>query len=754
MPNIEKIIQQMTLEEKAALVTGASPWSTVPVERLGVPKMVVSDGPHGLRRVKDEFSLGEESLPATCFPTASCVASSWDVDLVEEMGKTIAEEARELNVNVVLGPGVNMKRTPVCGRNFEYFSEDPFLAGEMGAHFIQGVQNQGVGTSLKHYAANNQEFQRMSVNAVVDERTLREVYLPAFEKSVKEGKPWTVMCSYNRINGTFGSEHHQLLAEILKEEWGFEGLVVSDWGAVHDRVASLQGGLDLEMPGPKPRRTQAVVEAVKSGKLDAAVLDKAVKRVLKIVFKAALTSTGSQFDRAAHHATARKIAGESMVLLKNNGILPLKGYRKISVIGRTAKEAHYQGGGSSHINPTQVDVPFDEFQKLAGGAALTYVEGYPKDDAFQPTLIEEAAQAAKSAEAAVLYIGLPSYKEAEGHDRQDLELTEQQVALIKAVTAVQPKTVIVLNNGSAVTMSAWMDGAAAILEGWMMGQAGGGAIADILFGKVNPSGKLAETFPLRLEDTPAYINYPGDGREMRYGEGIFIGYRYYEYKKAPVLFPFGFGLSYTTFKYSNPKVSASSFQDVEGVTVSVDVTNTGKAAGKEVVQVYVYDHKASLIRPVKELKGFAKVWLEPGETKTVSISLGFREFAFYHPAFKQWITEDGEFDILIGASSADIREKIAVTLKSTQQLPSLLSTDSTIQDWLADPRGKPVIQPLIQTTLAQLSQAFGTAIEGGLELGNEFLMETPLLVLLNFIEALLPAAPDDIVAGMLEQVHG
>ncbi len=685
MPDIENIIQQMTLEEKAALVTGASPWSTVPVERLGVPKMVVSDGPHGLRRVKDEFSLGEESLPATCFPTASCVASSWDVELVEEMGKTIAEEARELNVNVVLGPGVNMKRTPVCGRNFEYFSEDPFLAGEMGAHYIQGVQSQGVGTWLKHYAANNQEYQRMSISAMVDERTLREIYLPAFEKSVKEGKPWTVMCSYNRINGTFGSEHHRLLVEILEEEWGFEGLVVSDWGAVHHRVVSLLGGLDLEMPGPKPRRTQAVVEAVKSGKLDAAVLDASVKRILKIIFKAALTFSGSPFDRAAHHAMARKIAGESMVLLKNNGILPLKGYHKIAVIGRTAKVAHYQGGGSSHINPTQVDVPYDEFQKLAGGASLTYAEGYPKDDTFQPALIEEAARAAKAAEAAVLFIGLPTYKEAEGHDRQDLELTKQQVALIKAVTAVQPKSVVVLNNGSALTMSTWIDGTAAVLEGWMMGQAGGGAIADILFGKVNPSGKLAETFPLRLEDTPAYINYPGDGREVQYGEGLFIGYRYYEYKKAPVLFPFGFGLSYTTFKYSNPKVSAFSFQDVEGVTVSVDVTNNGKTAGKEVVQVYVHDHKARLVRPVKELKGFTKVWLEPGETKTVTVALGFREFAYFHPAFKQWITEDGEFDILIGASSADIREKITVTLKSTLQLPSLLSTDSTIQDWLDDP---------------------------------------------------------------------
>jgi len=754
MPDIESILRQMTLEEKAALCTGASPWSTVPVERLGVPPMFVADGPHGVRRVRDEFSLGVESLPATCFPTASSLASTWDVTLIKDLGQALGEECLELGVNVLLGPGANMKRTPVCGRNFEYFSEDPYLAGQMAANFIQGVQSQGVGTSLKHYAANNQEYQRMSINAVVDERTLREIYLPAFETAVKQGKPWTVMCAYNRLNGSFCSEHRELLVDILKDEWGFEGLVVSDWGAVHDRVASLQGGLDLEMPGPKAQRVKVVVESVQNGALDEALLDEAVRRILQIVFKAAGSPKGKKFDKSAHHALARKIAGEGMVLLKNNGILPLKGYQKIAVIGRTAKKAHFQGGGSSHINPTQVDVPFDELQKLAGEAVLVYAEGYPDDPSFQPALIEAAVEAAKSSEVALLYIGLPTFKESEGYDRADLVLTEQQVALIKAVTAVQPKTVVVLNNGSAVTMGTWLDGAAAVLEAWMMGQAGGGAIADVLFGKVNPSGKLSETFPLRLVDTPAYTNYPGEGGQVRYGEGIFIGYRYYDFKEVPVLFPFGYGLSYTTFKYSKPKVSAVVFKDVEGLTVSVDVTNTGQMAGKEIVQVYVHDQQARLMRPVKELKGFAKVALEAGQTKTVTIALDFRAFAYYHPAYQQWSTEDGEYDILIGASAADVRARLTVNLKSTLTLPCLLNRDSTIREWLEDPRGEAVLRPMMEMAMAQMSQAMGVGQEGGLDMGMEFMMDTPLLVILNFMEAMLPTPPEEIVATLLDQVKG
>jgi beta-glucosidase len=759
MQDISSIINQMTLEEKAALITGASAWTTTPVERLDVPELFVADGPHGVRRVPDIHALGAPSLPATCFPTAALLASTWDGDLLRTMGQALAEEAAALGVGVLLGPGINMKRTPLCGRNFEYFSEDPFLAGELASSLTEGIQSRGVGTSLKHFAANNQEFQRFSIDAVVDERTLREIYLPAFERVVKRAKPWTVMCAYNKLNGVYCSEHYELLTEILKQEWGFEGLVVSDWGAVHDRVAALKGGLDLEMPGPKPQRTQAVIEAVNAGELDAAVLDEAVRRILRIAFIAARTPKGGEFDAAGHHALARKVAAEGMVLLKNDGILPLTNPQRIAVIGRAAKHPHFQGGGSSHINPTQVDVPFDELWELAGSATLTYCAGYPADDSFDQALIDEAVAAAQAAEVALLYIALPSYKESEGYDRADLDLTRQQVALIQAVGAVQPRSVVILNTGSAVAMNAWIDGVAAVLEAWMMGQAGGGAIADILFGVVNPSGKLAESFPLRLEDTPAFINFPGENGQVRYGEGMFIGYRYYDKKAAPVLFPFGHGLSYTTFAYSNAQVSTQSFRDVDGVTVSVDVTNTGAVAGKEIVQVYVHDRKSSLVRPVKELKGFTKVELQPGETKTVSITLDFRAFTFWHPGHKQWVTEDGEFDLLIGASSADIRERVTVTLQSTLDLPSLLNVESTVRQWLEDPRGRAVFEPLFQQMMAQMGAAFGggesDAGEGAIGMDmTSFLMETPLRSILGFQEAMLPVPADAIVGDLLRQVHG
>jgi beta-glucosidase len=751
MDKILSNISQMTLDEKAALCTGLTAWNTTPVERLSVPALFVSDGPHGVRRVADAGSMTLDSLASTCFPTASCVASSWNTDLTFQMGQAIAEEAIALDVDVVLGPGANMKRTPLCGRNFEYYSEDPYLAGEMAASFISGVQSKGVGTSLKHYAVNNQETRRMTVSAEVDERTLREVYLPAFETAVKKAQPWTVMCAYNRLNGVHGSQNHRLLTDILKKEWGFEGFVVSDWGAVHDRVASLQAGLDLEMPGPRERHVQAVIEAVRSGQLDEAVIDEAVHRILSIIFKAAATSMSGNFDPAAHHALARRIAGEGMVLLKNDGILPLRDIQSIAVIGRSAQEPHFQGHGSSHINPTQVDMPLEELKKLAGSTRVTFNEGYPGDDSLQPGMIEEAVAAARAAEAALLFIALPTFKESEGYDRVDLGLTDHQVALIKAVTAVQPKTVVILNNGSAVTMSDWIDGAAAVLEALMMGQAGGGAIADVLFGIVNPSGKLAETFPLRLCDTPANLNFPGERDVVRYGEGLFIGYRYYDACQQPVLFPFGYGKSYTTFEYSAATVSSKVFRDVDGLDVSVNITNTGPVAGKEVVQVYVHDHKASLVRPPKELKGFAKIELQPGETRTVTVHLDFRAFAFYHPGYSQWITENGEFDILIGASSADIRCAETVTLQSTLELPCILTRDSTLGDWLEDPCGKQVIEPLYLEIIGPLSANFG-----GEPLSIEvmsYLKSLPLADVLEFPGVLHKESPAEVVEGLFKQVR-
>lgn len=754
MSKIESIIAQMTLEEKAAVCTGATAWTTVPIERLGVPEMIVSDGPHGIRRVADAASMMMGSLPATCFPTASCLASTWDVDLLQQMGEALAEESIALNVDVVLGPGANMKRSPLGGRNFEYFSEDPYLAGEMAVSLIGSIQAKGVGTSLKHYAANNQEFQRFSISADIDERTLHEIYLPAFEAAVKQTQPWTVMCAYNKINGVYCSENYELLVDILKNEWGFEGLVVSDWGAVHDRVAALKGGLDLEMPGPQEYRVQAVVEAIRSGELDESVLNESVRRILKIVLKAQETPKGGEFDIDAHHALARKLATEGMVLLKNNGILPLNGQQHIAVIGRAAEEAHFQGKGSSHINPTKVDIPFTELQNQAGEAEISYAEGYTGDGTFHQELIDEAVELAKSADVALLNIALPSFKESEGYDRPDLDLTEQQIALIKAVARVQPQTVVILNNGAPVAMSAWIDDVAAVLESWMMGQAGGSAIADILFGKVNPSGKLAETFPLKTADTPAYLNWPGDAGEVRYGEGIFIGYRYYDAKEMPVLFPFGYGLSYTTFDYSNPKVSATNFRDVDGVIVSVDVTNTGKVMGKEIVQVYVHDQKSSLVRPRKELKGFAKVELQPGETKTVSVELDFRAFAFYHPLYHQWITEDGEFDILIGASSADIRHSLTVTLETTLDLSCLIDKESTIREWMADLRAKEVLGPVIRQIETNSRELFGSDDHEGMDMDvMEMFSDMPLVSVLMFQQDTLTMPADEMVDGLLMQIH-
>lgn len=757
MSDIEKIVKQMTLEEKATLCTGVTSWTTLAVERLGVPQIMMSDGPHGVRRTADLETLGLVGLPATCFPTASCQSSTWDVDLIQEMGQALGEEAISLKVDILLGPGNNMKRSPLCGRNFEYYSEDPFLAGEMAASFINGVQSTGVGTSLKHFAANNQEYERFRINAIVDERTLHEIYLPAFETAVKKGKPWSVMCAYNKLNGNYGSENHDLLVDTLKNEWGFEGFVVSDWGAVHDRVHALQGGLDLEMPGPKQRRTQAVVAAVRAGQLDESVLDGAVRRILNMAFKAAETPKGAAYDQAAHHALARRIATEGIVLLKNDGLLPLQDGAKIAVIGHSAQEAHFQGGGSSRITATQVDVPLDELRDQLPESSLIFCEGYPEGPEFKQGLIDEAVRAAQAADVALIYVSLPGFKESEGYDRPDLDLTEQQVALIKAVSAAQPRTVVILNNGSAVAMSDWIDGVGAVLEAWMMGQAGGGAIADILTGKVNPSGKLSETFPLRAEDVPSYLHFPGGNGEVRYAEELFIGYRYYDSKDVPVLFPFGHGLSYTTFKYSNAGLSAGTFKDVDGLTVSVDITNTGKVAGKEVVQVYVHDRKSALIRPHKELKGFAKVELQPGETKTVTIDLDFRAFAYYHPTYRRWITENGEFDILIGASAGDIRLTQTVTLESTLELPSILDRESTIRDWMDDPRGKTVFQPVLQELMARMPDTLGAGLDENEKKGMDmtaFMVEMPLLSMLEFQDKFLPRPPEEIVDGLLKQVHG
>ncbi len=760
---IEAIIAKMTLEEKAGLCTGASAWTTTPIERLGIPELFCADGPHGVRRQPSAQALGVKSLPATCFPTYACMASTWNVELMGQVGQALAEECIALGVDVLLGPGVNIKRSPLCGRNFEYLSEDPYLAGEMAAAMINSLQGKGVGASIKHYAANNQEFERFSISVEVDERTLREIYLAAFEKAVKQARPWTVMCSYNKVNGVFASENFHLLTEILKDEWGFDGLVVSDWGAVRDRVKALKGGLDWEMPGPQARRVQALIAAVRSSELDEAVLDEAVRRILRVVFMTQDTPKGGgTIDFEAHNALARRAAAEGIILLKNNGLLPLRDPKRIAVIGRSAQVPHFQGGGSSHINPARVTVPLEALKEAAGEAEVTYALGYTAADEIRPELIEEAVEAARRAVVAILYIALPTFKESEGYDRKDIDLSEQQVRLIQAVSAAQPNTVVALSNGSAVAMSAWIEGVAAVLEGYMAGQAGGAAVADILFGRANPSGRLAETFPLKLSDTPAYINFPGEMGKVYYGEGVFTGYRYYDARQIPVLFPFGYGLSYTTFEYSRARLSATTFNDVDGLTVWVDVTNTGPMAGQEVVQVYVRDIKASVRRPPKELKGFAKVSLQPGETQTVSIALDFRAFAFYHVKHHDWVAEDGEFEILIGASSADIRCRLAAELRSTRQLPCILDRESTLNDWMADRAGRQVLEPLYAGIEAAIRRRFGgqdrygdkdKANELGVGDVMDMINDMPLVSVLMHQQGELPMPAEDMVEEMLRRVR-
>jgi beta-glucosidase len=746
----KRYLAEMTLDEKATLLTGDSVWTTAAVPRLGLPSLRMADGPHGVRRTPSTGSMAFSAHAATCFPTASSTAATWDPDLLREMGEAIGREAIALEVDVVLGPGVNMKRSPLCGRNFEYFSEDPYLAGRLAVGWIDGIQSLGVGASLKHLAVSNQETRRMSVSAEVDERALREIYLPAFEQAVTAARPWTVMCSYNRINGVYASEHRQLLTDILRSEWGFDGFVVSDWAAVHDRPSALAAGTDLEMPGPRPRRVRSVIEAVHAGALDEKVVDEAALRVLRIIVRASATPKGGSFDAAAHHALARRIAAEGMVLLKNDGVLPLATGGRIAVIGRAAKEPRIQGGGSSQITPTQVDSPIDELVRSAGGATIFYSPGYDDEQHERPDLVADAVAAAADSDVAVVFVALPVAKESEAGDRTDLDLVPQHVALIRAVCAAQPRTVVVLFNGSAVVVAPWIDGAAAVLEAWLSGQAAGGAIADVLFGATEPSGRLAETFPLRLEDTPAYLNFPGDGDRVRYGEGVYIGYRWYEARDLPVAFPFGHGLSYTTFRYDHARVSTTSFADVDGVTVFVDVTNTGGRAGSDVVQVYVRDVEASVQRPNKELRGFAKVRLEPGETRTVEVRLDPRAFAFWDVRRRAWVTEGGAFEILIGSSSAAIHAVIPVTLVESATNSSTLTDMSPLQDWLADAAGRPGALELVQSLAPILGGVFGKAVTDPDDLDPHFHSYFSAMPIRDLLEFAAPAGGPEPEARLLE----
>ena len=675
----------LTLDEKAALVTGAGYWITHDLEHAGYHPIVLTDGPHGLRKQEeggDHLGLGH-SVPATCYPPAAGIASSFNRSLLERVGAALATESIAQDVHVLLGPGVNIKRSPLCGRNFEYFSEDPLVSGELGGAWVRGLQANGVGASLKHFAANNQETNRMTVSAVVDDRTLREIYLPAFESIVTRERPWTVMSSYNRINGISASENHWLLTELLRDEWGFDGVVVSDWGAVDARVPALVAGLDLEMPGPQRDSALAIVEAVRSGELDEAVLDRAVSRVRRLLERARGGQIGAASSSAAsHHALAREAAGESIVLLRNeDSLLPLATAQAIGVIGEFARTPRFQGAGSSQVVPTRVDSALDAISAIA---PVEFAPGYSFDRrADSAALLAEAVTVARRSDTVLLFVGLPEGDESEGYDRTHLRIPETHTKLIEAVAAANPRTVVILTNGSVVSLEGWHDSVPAILEAWLLGQAGGSAVADVIFGKVNPSGRLAESIPIRLQDTPSYLNFPGEGDEVRYGEGIFVGYRYYETAEVAVRYPFGFGLSYTTFSYDTLEVAR------DGRSASVRVTNTGNRAGKEVVQLYVSAPDAAVPTPLRQLRAFSKVSLEPGESTTVTFALDDRAYAYWDVRTSGWLVAAGTYVLSVGRNSHEVELSASVRLAGPKAGP--LTLDSRVSDFLAHPVTGPIL---------------------------------------------------------------
>ena len=687
--NIDKLISEMTLEEKASLCSAADAWHTKRIDRLNLPSAMVSDGPHGLRKEDDSpahFGL-LDSIEAICFPTASALACSFDRELIENVGNALGKECQSEDISVLLGPGINMKRSPLCGRNFEYFSEDPYLAGEMGAAFVNGVQKNDIGTSLKHFAANNQEWRRMSISAEIDERTLNEIYLTAFEKVVKQAQPWTIMCSYNQINGEYSCENKILLTDTLRDKWGFKGLVMTDWGAMNDRVKALKAGLDLEMPSSHGETDKLIVKAVNNGSLDMETLDTAVRRILTLVDKSLISKdkhSGFKYDMEWHHEIAKETAENCAVLLKNKCALPLSKNQKIAFIGEFADKPRIQGGGSSHINCHKIDNALNSAKQFAD---VTYAKGYNTDnDITDEALLNEAVNAAKNADIAVIFAGLSDAFENEGFDRKHIDMPKCQNELIEEICKVQKNVVVVLHNGSSITMP-WLDKVNAVLEMYLAGEASGAAAVNLLFGVANPSGKLAESFPLRIEDTPAYLNFPGNRDKVNYNEGIFIGYRYYDKKKMDILFPFGYGLSYTKFRYDNMKINGKSasennfsFKDNDNVTVSVDITNIGEVEGAEIVQLYIENHIDEDNRPVKELRNFAKVKLVPGETKTVTFTLGFRAWAYYNETIHDWYAPSGDYKILIGASSRDIKEAKKVSVLSTVTIPFVVNKAATCED--------------------------------------------------------------------------
>jgi len=693
--DIKKIISEMTLEEKAGFCSGKDFWRTEDFERLGIPSVMVTDGPCGLRKQEgktDNIGL-HGSVKAISYPTGACVGSSFDRDLLKKMGETLGDECLSEDIGVLLGPAMNIKRSPLCGRNFEYYSEDPYISGELAAAYINGLQSKNVGSSPKHYAANSQEHRRMTSDSIVDERTLREIYLTGFELMVKKSKPWTVMCAYNQVNGAFASDHKYLLTDILRDEWGFDGYVVSDWGATNNRVKGIKAGMDLEMPGDSKDNTNKIIAAVQNGELDEALLDRSVERILDVCMRYYdKRPEGTAYDYEAHHEAAREIAAQSMVLLKNDGVLPLEKRQKVVFIGEFADKPRFQGGGSSHVNSFKVDSSVE----AAKGLPVTYVKGFPNDkDERDEALLREAVEAAKNAEAAVIFAGLPEVMESEGFDRKNMDIPACQTEVIEAVSKVQKNVIVVVQCGSAIVMP-WRDRVGAILYAYLGGEAVGSAILDLIYGDKNPSGKLAETFPLCVEDNPSYLYYGGEGDRVEYREGVFVGYRYYDKKKMDVAYPFGFGLSYTTFEYSDLVLDKAEMTDADTLRVSLKVKNTGSTAGKEAVQLYVgAPVSEQVIRPEKELRGFEKVALGPGEEKTVEFTLDKRAFAYYNTQIDDWYVPTDTYTVMVGASSRDIRICEQVQVTSTTVIKQIYTINSTIGDMMKNPVGKQIFEQMI-----------------------------------------------------------
>ena len=738
------LIKQMTLEEKATFCSGLDYWHTPGMENLGIPVVMWTDGPHGIRKRAEKMDKDQatslKGVPAICYPTAATTACSWDPDLIYEMGVLLGEECLKEQVSVLLGPGTNIKRSPLCGRNFEYFSEDPYLAGEISAAFVNGVQSKGIGTSLKHFAGNNQETRRMTCDTVCDERALREIYLTSFEKTVKQAQPWTIMNAYNRLNGTYCAENKWLLTDVLRDEWGFEGMIVTDWGAENDRVAGLLAGQELEMPTSKGMGNAQIVEAVKDGRIPEEFLDKMVDNVLNVIMKGKEVLGDYTYDADAHHQKAREIAGQCMVLLKNkDSILPLKKDAKVAVIGEMAKNPRYQGAGSSIVNAIKVDCAYDSI--VEKGADATYSAGYStakknkiKDEKF----ISDAVEAAKGKDAVILFIGLTEEFESEGFDRRHIRIPELHTKLVDAVTEVNENVIVAISGGAVIEMP-WADKVKGILNCVLGGEATGSAAADILFGDVNPSGKLAETYPHALEDTPCYNFFPGNTASVEYRESVFVGYRYYDSAKKDVLYPFGYGLSYTSFEYSDLKLSADSIKDTDEVTVSFKIKNVGDVDGAEVAQLYVKDDESTIFRPMQELKGFKKVFLKAGEEKEVSITLGKRAFAYYNVNIHDWHVESGAFTICVGASSRDIK------------LEAKLSVESTVDAIVPDYRES---APAYYTADVQNVPAEQFVSVLGRELPPSEIKAYPNLTLVNTIEDSAAGKNGAKIVGLIKKLVG